>query len=224
MSKILVPPTVLLAVSDQFARASDHLEMTKNTLNTQISMMMFTWDGTTRQRFFADFQRARSEMKLTIEHMRVISQELKDIAYKFLAVDSETGELDPRCMAPVIPASGSGVVDDGPKTWGDHAEELWKGVQSGAKILADSITGTAEALIEDPIGTGGQMAYDATIGTVEEVIDTAVWGTKMVFDVGDTREQFDEKWNAEQDKINQMGMSGYLGEKGALFLSNTDVY
>ncbi|WP_208915608.1 hypothetical protein [Paenibacillus uliginis] len=41
----------------------------------------------------------------------------------------------------------------------------------------------------------GQMLYDATIGTVEEVIDTAVWGTKMVFDVGDTREKFDEKIN-----------------------------
>lgn len=52
MSKILVPPEVLLAVSDQFDRASDQLEANKNTLNQQIQMLASCWDGTTCSRFY----------------------------------------------------------------------------------------------------------------------------------------------------------------------------
>ena len=35
-------------------------------------------------------------------------------------------------------------------------------------------------LVEDPLGTAKDMAYNATIGTAEEIIDTAVWGGKMI--------------------------------------------
>ncbi|PJN50294.1 hypothetical protein PAEVO_53380 [Paenibacillus sp. GM2FR] len=119
MSKILVPPEVLLAVSDQFDRSSDQLEANKNTLNQRIQM------------------------------------------------------------------------------------------------LASCVEDKANALVEDPIGTGKQMAYDVTIGTAEEVLNTTIWGAKMAFDVGDTREKFGERIQAEQERMNEMGKSAYLGQQGA---------
>ncbi|MGM1050422.1 MAG: WXG100 family type VII secretion target [Bacillota bacterium] len=208
MSKILVTPELLFRVANEFHTASIQLEWTINLLNQQISTML-VWDGTTRQRFFEDFHRARNEMTLTIEHMKVISEELKQIAIKFILIDDKSNPLYRPRYSDFKPFVSGEETE--PKTWQDYAEELWEGAKSGGKILVDSVSDTVESLIEDPLGTGGQMLYNATIGTVEEVIDTAVWGTKMVFDVGDTREKFDEKINETG------GMANYLGEQGALF-------
>ncbi|WP_106768378.1 WXG100 family type VII secretion target [Paenibacillus faecalis] len=219
MSKILISPTQLLNVSEQFKNAANSLEQTKDTLNTQISMMMFVWDGVSKHRFFQDFQVARNEMKLTIECMQWISVELKEIAQKFIAADVESGKFDPRCVNPdLLPPGFSYEVpeEEGPKNLLDHAAEFAQGIASGAKILGDSLVDTGKALLEDPLGTAGQMAYDATVGTAEEVVITGVWGAKMLFDVDDTREKFEEKLNAEQEIMNQMGVSEYLGQKGAM--------
>lgn len=49
-------------------------------------------------------------------------------------------------------------------------------------------------------------------------MNTTVWGAKMAFDVGDTREKFDERIQTEQDRMNEMGMSTYLGQQGAMIL------
>lgn len=230
MSKILVPPEVLLAVSDQFDRASDQLEANKNTLNQQIQMLASCWDGTTCSRFYYDFQQAYRDMKLTIEHMQVTSQELKRIAYKFMQVDNEQGNLDPRCASPQIPnAGGMSNVHYGEamevKTFGNQLKDLGNeakafamGAKSGAAEMWGSVKDTANALIEDPIETGKQMAYDVTVGTAEEVVNTTVWGAKMAFDVGDTREKFGERIQAEEERMNEMGTSTYLGQKAAMIL------
>lgn len=230
MSKILVPPEVLLAVSDQFDRASDQLEANKNTLNQQIQMLASCWDGTTCSRFYYDFQQAYRDMKLTIEHIQVTSQELKRIAYKFMQVDNEQGNLDPRCASPQIAnAGGMSNVHYGEamevKTFGNQLKDLGNeakafamGAKSGAAEMWGSVKDTANALIEDPIETGKQMAYDVTVGTAEEVVNTTVWGAKMAFDVGDTREKFGERIQAEEERMNEMGTSTYLGQKAALIL------
>lgn len=223
MSRILVPPNVLLAVADQFDRASNHLEASKDSLNNQISMLMVLWDGTTRQRFFEDFQRTREEMKLTINHLQVTSQELKNIAYRFMQVDNEDGGLDPRCAAPIeIAGADQGANKD--KTWQDELNEFWGGLKSGGKMMADSVGDMVDALVEDPVGTVGGMAYNATIGTLEEVVDTTVWGAKMAFDVGDTRENFNEQVEAEQARMNEMGTSSYIGQQAAMILGGAALH
>ncbi|WP_054400890.1 WXG100 family type VII secretion target [Paenibacillus solani] len=230
MSKILVPPEVLLAVSDQFDKASEQLEANQSMLNQQIQMLASCWDGTTCSRFYYDFQKAYRDMKLTIEHMQVTSQELKRIAYKFMQVDNEQGNLDPRCAAPQITNFGGmsevhvgkaiemNSLGDQVRELGEKAKPFGKGVQVGASEMWSTVKDTASSLVEDPIGTSKQMAYDATIGTAEEVVDTTIWGARMAFDVGDTREKFGERIQTEQERMNEMGKSAYLGQQAAMIL------
>ncbi|WP_233281144.1 WXG100 family type VII secretion target [Paenibacillus algicola] len=201
MFKIIVPPEVLIQLSQQFHLASLQFEWTVNQLNHQMDTMLL-WEGTTRQRFYADYDRARLDLKRVIELMESVSVELQGIAIKFRLLDEETLSYIPSSNKPE------------PKNWQDHAEDLWEGVKTGGRNIADSIVSTGEALIEDPIGTAGDMLYNATIGTAEEVIDTTVWGAKMAFDVGDTREKFDESVNAAG------GRDQFIGQQGVAIASN----
>ncbi|NMO94995.1 WXG100 family type VII secretion target [Paenibacillus lemnae] len=205
MTKILVPPEVLIQVSQQFHQASLQFEWTVNQLNYQMDTMLL-WEGTTRQRFYADYDRARLDLKRVIELMESVSVELKGISIKFRLLDEEVSSK--------IASSGRSEPPPEPKTWQDHAEDVWEGVKTGGKNIADSIVDTGEALIEDPLGTIGDMAYNATIGTVEEVIDTSVWGAKMALDLGDTRDKFEESVNAAG------GTSQFIGQQGAMIASN----
>ncbi|MFC7677602.1 hypothetical protein ACFQV5_01565 [Paenibacillus sp. GCM10028914] len=162
-------------------------------------------------------------MKLTINHLQVTSQELKNIAYRFMQVDNEDGGLDPRCAAPIeIAGADQGANKD--KTWQDELNEFWGGLKSGGKMMADSVGDMVDALVEDPVGTVGGMAYNATIGTLEEVVDTTVWGAKMAFDVGDTRENFNEQVEAEQARMNEMGTSSYIGQQAAMILGGAALH
>ena len=61
-----------------------------------------------------------------------------------------------------------------------EAGELWEGVKIGAAQLGNTLKDTAISLYEDPLGTGKDMLYNATIGTVEDIWDTAAWAGRMV--------------------------------------------
>ena len=39
---------------------------------------------------------------------------------------------------------------------------------------------TAISLYEDPLGTGKEMLYNATIGTVEDIWNTGIWAGRML--------------------------------------------
>lgn len=203
MPRILVPPEVLIRVSEEAARAAEELETTKNRLDQQITYMMSSWEGTTRSRFFQDFQHAHGEMNKTIEHLRIIDQELKTIAFRFISADMHEDLM--------IAAAAASAAHE-PKTFWDHAEDFWQGLQTGAKSVANSVKDTATSLVEDPLGTAKDMAYNATIGTAEEIVDTAVWGGKMIFDA-DTREKF------AADVEDSGGASNYMGQQAAMILA-----
>lgn len=202
MSRILVPTEVLIRVSDEAGRAAEELETAKNRLDQQIMWMMSSWEGTTRSRFFEDFQRAHGKMNKTIEHLRVTSQELKTIAFRFIQADMRMDLWN---------AASAAAGNAEPKNFWDHAGDFWEGLQTGAMSIANSVKDTATSLVEDPVGTVGDMAYNATIGTVEEIVDTAVWGGKMIFDA-DTREKF------SGDVEDAGGTSNFIGQQAAMVL------
>lgn len=202
MSRILVPPEVLIRVSDEAGRAAEELERTKNLLDQQITWMISSWEGTTRSRFFEDFQRAHGEMNKTIEHLRITSQELKTIAFRFIQADMRMDLWN---------AASAAAGNAEPKNFWDHAGDFWEGLQTGAMSIANSVKDTATSLVDDPVGTVGDMAYNATIGTVGEIVDTAVWGGKMIFDA-DTREKF------AGDVEDAGGTSNFIGQQAAMVL------
>lgn len=203
MSRILVPPEVLIRVSNEAARAAEELETIKSYLDQQIRGLMASWDGTASARFFVDFQRINFEMNKTIEQLRNISQELKSTAFRFIQADSLMELWN------TASAASNNTEDN---TFLDQAEDFWQGFQSGVKSIGSSLVDTATSLVEDPLSTVGDMAYNATIGTAEEIIDTAVWGGKMIFDA-DTREKFAE------DVEDSGGTSNYLGQQAAVLLA-----
>ena len=62
----------------------------------------------------------------------------------------------------------------------EASRELWEGVKIGAAQLGNSLMDTAISLYEDPLGTGKEMLYNATIRTVEDIWNTGIWAGRML--------------------------------------------
>lgn len=238
MSRILATPEMLLHVAAQCSRAHEQLEAMIHMLNQNIHMLESAWEGTTRSRFYADFQQAYREMTLTTEHIHRTSLELRGIAQRFKSADERVQPIQVAGHVlgafPMMrgPAGHSAVEDVGRKAeeaWNavqqeagkawdtvkQEAGELWEGVQIGAAQLGNSLKDTAISLYEDPLGTGKEMLYNATIGTVEDIHGTMVWAGRMLFS-DEYREKIAEDVKAEVDSAG--GWSKYLGQGAALIL------
>ncbi|WP_342575179.1 hypothetical protein [Paenibacillus sp. FSL M8-0142] len=110
------------------------------------------------------------------------------------------------------------VQQEAGKAWDtvkQEAGELWEGVKIGAVQLGNSLKDTAISLYEDPLGTGQEMLYNATIGTVEEIWNTGMWAGRMLFS-NEYREKVAEDVKAEVDSAG--GWSNYLGQAAALIV------
>ncbi|WP_223260641.1 WXG100 family type VII secretion target [Paenibacillus ihbetae] len=238
MSRILVTPEMLLRVAEQCSRAHEQLEAMIYMLNQNIHMLESAWEGTTRSRFYADFQQAHREMTQTTEHIHRTSLELRGIAQRFKSADERVQPIQvaghvlgtfPMMRGP----AGYGAVEDmgrkaeeawnsvqqeAGKAWDtvkQEAGELWEGVKIGAAQLGNSLKDTGISLYEDPLGTGKEMLYNATIGTVEEIWNTGMWAGRMVFS-NEYREKVAEDVKAEVDSAG--GWSNYLGQAAALIV------
>ncbi|WP_422659849.1 EndoU domain-containing protein [Paenibacillus sp. EC2-1] len=115
MSKIQVPPEVLIQVAEKFRVESLQMEWRVSSLDHQMETMLM-WEGTTRQRFFEDYHRARNDMTKTIEYMNSINEELKRIANRFKLVDEE-----------LLPVALVGRNEE-PKEWFEEAWDSLKGL------------------------------------------------------------------------------------------------
>ncbi|MEK3731592.1 WXG100 family type VII secretion target [Paenibacillus sp. FSL M8-0334] len=227
MTRILVPPEVLLKVGEQFGQAAGQLESMIHTLNQSIHTLASGWEGTTRSRFYADFQRAHREMTQTTEHIQRTSLELKAIAQRFKAADERVQPIQvaghtlgafPMMRGP----AGYGAVDNAGRkveeSWNavqHEAGEFWEGLKIGAIQLGSSLKDTAISLFEDPLGTGKSMLYNATIGTAEDIRDTAIWAGRMLFS-NEYRDKVVEDTMQEVEAAG--GWSTYLGTQSAMII------
>ncbi|SDX43330.1 WXG100 family type VII secretion target [Paenibacillus sp. PDC88] len=224
MTRIKVPIDVLLSVSDQFDNASNQLKMINENLLRQIFMLMSNWYGQRGTAFQTDFKTAYEQMNVTIERMHVISQELKGIAVRFMDADQLQDFMGEQRMELFAKLSTTNNVSEPPKSFlekaGDVAADFGSGVKKGLGDLGDSLKDTATNLYEDPIGTLGDMAYNATIGTAEDIKGAVVWGNDMVMD-DEKREAF---WDGTQAKIQESGgFPNYLGEQAAVVLGSAAI-
>jgi len=238
MSRILVTPEMLLRVAEQCSRAHEQLEAMIHMLNQNIHMLESAWEGTTRSRFYADFQQAHRQMTQTTEHIHRTSLELRGIAQRFKSAD-ERGQpiqvaghvlgTSPLMRGPAVYRAVEDMGRKAEETWNSvqheagkawdtvkqEAGELWEGVKIGAAQLGNSLKDTGISLYEDPLGTGQEMLYNATIGTVEEIWNTGIWAGRMLFS-NEYREKVAEDVKVEVDSAG--GWSNYLGQAAALIV------
>ncbi|MEK4114625.1 WXG100 family type VII secretion target [Paenibacillus sp. FSL W8-0919] len=239
MSRILVTPEMLLRVAEQCSRAHEQLEaMIYMLKKNNIHMLESGWEGTTRSRFYVDFQQAHRELMQTTEHIHRTSLELRGIAQRFKSADERVQPIQVAGHVlgtfPVMRGpAGYGAVEDmgrkaeeawnsvqqeAGKAWDtvkQEAGELWEGVKIGAAQLGNSLKDTGISLYEDPLGTGKEMLYNATIGTVEEIWNTGMWAGRMLFS-NEYREKVAEDVKVEVDSAG--GWSNYLGQAAALIV------
>lgn len=227
MTRILVPPEVLLKVGEEFGQAAGQLESMIHTLNQSIHTLASGWEGTTRSRFYADFQKAHREMTQTTEHIQRTSLELKAIAQRFKAADERVQPIQVAGHTlgafPMMrgPAGYRAVDNAGRKveeSWNavqHEAGEFWEGLKIGAIQLGSSLKDTAISLFEDPLGTGKSMLYNATIGTAEDIRDTAIWAGRMLFS-NEYRDKVVEDTMQEVEAAG--GWSTYLGTQSAMII------
>ncbi|WP_423212898.1 WXG100 family type VII secretion target [Paenibacillus solani] len=156
---------------------------------------MLMWEGTTRQRFFEDFHRARSEMNLTIEYMNSISDELKRIAYRFILVDEELLPLalvgrteEPKTWLEKAWGSlkeiGNGIMDASNERYDKRYSSVWgfldywtAGIPKGAY---QGYVERADKLFDSPNDFADGMTFGVH-GTIREAIfPTKAWSTEHV--------------------------------------------
>ncbi|WP_244908279.1 WXG100 family type VII secretion target [Paenibacillus campinasensis] len=198
-----------------------------HTLNQSIHTLASGWEGTTRSRFYADFQRAHREMTQTTEHIQRTSLELKAIAQRFKAADERVQPIQVAGHTlgafPMMrgPAGYRAVDNAGRKveeSWNavqQEAGEFWEGLKIGAMQFGSSLKDTAISLFEDPLGTGKSMLYNATIGTAEDIRDTAIWAGRMLFS-NEYRDKVVEDTMQEVEAAG--GWSTYLGTQSAMII------
>ncbi|MEX3615935.1 WXG100 family type VII secretion target [Paenibacillus glucanolyticus] len=86
-NRILVTPEQLEQVSAQFAQSGQLSSDMVERLQQSIHEMEGQWQGMTRERFYGDYQQARSIMIQFVESLHKISTELKQISGKFRTTD-----------------------------------------------------------------------------------------------------------------------------------------
>ncbi|MGG1876229.1 WXG100 family type VII secretion target [Paenibacillus sp. 7541] len=96
MGRILVPPERLMEISQQFAQAREIGVQICSHLTQQIQILESGWEGTTRQRFYQNFQLARQQMDNFTAAVGSVSTELTNIVHRFTEADSTQASLQAR--------------------------------------------------------------------------------------------------------------------------------
>ncbi|MFI2858293.1 WXG100 family type VII secretion target [Paenibacillus sp. JSM ZJ436] len=91
-NRILVTPEQLDDISSRFSLASQQGRELVRRLESSIYQMESQWEGMTRERFFGDYQQARSTMNQFVACLHNVSTELRQISHRFRSTDlSSTG-------------------------------------------------------------------------------------------------------------------------------------
>ncbi|MGW9526792.1 WXG100 family type VII secretion target [Paenibacillus terrae] len=101
MTTIKVTPEQLMSVSKPFELAQKTATQMNNQLTQRISFMEQSWDGTTKQRFYYDFNSVQKNMADFVTLTDSIARELRHHADKFRLADlMEAGKIDASCLPP----------------------------------------------------------------------------------------------------------------------------
>ncbi|MFK4342345.1 WXG100 family type VII secretion target [Paenibacillus sp. RC62] len=101
MTTIKVTPEQLITVSKQFDLAQKTAIQMNSQLMQQISFMQQSWDYTTKQQFYSQFQVSQKNMTDFVTLTDCIARELRHHADKFRLADlMKAGYIDASCLPP----------------------------------------------------------------------------------------------------------------------------
>ncbi|RAR43557.1 WXG100 family type VII secretion target [Paenibacillus sp. MDMC362] len=152
-NRILVTPEQLEQVSTQFAQSGQLSSDMVERLQRSIHEMEGQWEGMTRERFYGDYQHARTTMLKFVECLQSISTELKQISVKFRTTDEM-----------VNGASAGGAV-------------AGSGAVAGAGILAGAASGTGIATAA--AAGSATMASGVSAKSSSNPLDAALKGVNV---------------------------------------------
>ena len=122
MTRIIVTPEQLHAISNQFAQASEHSRSMINNLSRHISTLQGQWSGITQERFFQNFQVAHRQMERFSSSVSAIGTELHTIATRFSQADQSQGHgvqtsSSQSTSGKDVKTTLSDIYDQGSKSW-----------------------------------------------------------------------------------------------------------
>ncbi|PGU61728.1 hypothetical protein COD70_00985 [Bacillus cereus] len=88
---IIVTPELLEASANKFKSAQEQAQVQFTNLRQDISYLESIWYGSTKEKFYYDFQQSSQVMNKYIHCLQQIEIQLKRAAEKFRKVDNETG-------------------------------------------------------------------------------------------------------------------------------------
>ncbi|MEI2281723.1 WXG100 family type VII secretion target [Paenibacillus polysaccharolyticus] len=113
MTTIKVTPEQLLSVSKQFATAQSQIAQMNHVLKQQLFEIERQWNGSTKERFYADFIAAQRVMDNFCSLSLSIAKTLEGHAEKFRLADQQTTQsYDANCMPPPPDECRAPTVDN----------------------------------------------------------------------------------------------------------------
>lgn len=139
-NRILVTPEQLQQVSSQFAQSGQLSSDMVQQLQRSIHELESQWQGMTRERFYGEYQQARSTMLKFVECLQSISTELNQISVKFRTTDEQVNGAvvgGAAAGAAVLAGSAGGAGNGG--NAGTTGAKTLKGSAGDSKTLTDKL-------------------------------------------------------------------------------------
>lgn len=176
MTTIQIRPEQLQQVSRLFEEKRQLVEQMISMLTGRIQFMEQSWDGTTKQQFYGNFQEARQRMERFVLLAGAISLELSRIAERFHMADlAAEGQMDPACMPP--PPNSCAVPSSAP----DHRNAFQKAGDSLVELGNDILMAADERSDKAFTSVGGFLDW-LTMGIPKGMYQGYVERADKMFD------------------------------------------
>ena len=133
MAKILITPEYVRKIGGDFRAAANENLARINRLNKQMEDLRAQWEGASREKFYADFEKAKATMNAYSPLLDGIGTELSQIGQRFAEADQQASPAAAPSTQPSAPASRNVTTEQ----LGAY-KAVGRAEGSGANIYQDS--------------------------------------------------------------------------------------
>lgn len=216
MTKIQIPVDQMTNTVGLFKLGHGHLRQILAKLNSHLTPLLGGFEGETAERFAHLYRFAENNLNNSLELLNSISLRLEQIRDRFVDIDSNMVNISAllEYQAKPVTSRTNDLVcgpNDPPPTRSveEHVDAFFNQVGDNIAEIGDSVLQLGKNFFEHPLDTAGDLLYDNTIGTIEDIGSGIAFTWNYAWDNGDTREQAEKQIAAEFDKMKQEGGAEY---------------